>query len=766
MRTLRSLILAIPLVLAVAPRSRAQSLSLADVTAQAAVVVDRTTGRVLWSKNPTTRRAMASTTKIMTALVAIEVIEASAAAPEYTTECTVSEAAMDDLYDRGGGYGSHATPELVAGEVLSIDELLQAMLIPSDNAACYVLAEALAGSTDAFVTWMNFYAYYTLGLRDTSYSSPNGFDDSAHYTTAADLALLTERAMQKAKFRTIVAMPQLAITGAYHGTSRQHANDSSNAFLSSTSVYYDPEVIGVKTGTTGDAGECLVVAAERNGLSLLTVVLGSEARFDDTAKLLAYGFEQLAPIDTTRYASGDFDGDGFDDLAVGIPQAAAGAGKVALLKGSTTEIKTSAPRTISQSVGSIPGSPEAGDGFGHALAVGDFDRDGYDDLAIGVPWEDHGARVDSGIVAVVYGSATGLDTGRVQDWHQDVAGVPGIDEAYDNFGQSLAAADFDGDGYDDLAIGVPGDDIEASEAIDGGGVIVLYGGPNGLHTGGAVYFHQDSHDGISGVAESGDGFGWSLAAGDFDDDGHADLAIGVPGEDLLTTDDYVESAGMVCIVYGSAAGLDPMFRPFAYLTDDDVNASSVSEHGDQLGRSLAAGDFDADGKDDLAVGAPGEDFGRIDSAGAVLVVYGSASGLAAAGSQFFYESWVNGSSEHGDTFAFALVARDFDGDGDADLAIGVPGEDAGAADEGKVVVLRGGTAGLSTSSVTILNPASNEAHFGAALGAGRFGPDGVSDLCVAIPTYYSGTWRKGATRVFDGESSGLSSGRASTWSGL
>jgi hypothetical protein len=164
---------------------------------------------------------------------------------------------------------------------------------------------------------------------------------------------------------------------------------------------------------------------------------------------------------------GDFDGDGYTDLAVGVPYEDVGspgvvnAGAVNVLYGSASGITGSGSNYWHQDVAGIGSITEADDRFGVALTAGDFDGDGYADLAVGVPYE-HWNEADTGIVQVLYGTASGLtDTGD-QLWRQDISGIADVEEADDRFGYALAAGDFDGDGYLDLAIGVP------YEAIDQG----------------------------------------------------------------------------------------------------------------------------------------------------------------------------------------------------------------------------------------------------------------------------------------------------------
>ena len=177
----------------------------------------------------------------------------------------------------------------------------------------------------------------------------------------------------------------------------------------------------------------------------------------------------------------------------------------------------------------------------------DFNGDGYVDLAIGVPAENVGRRVDAGVVHEIRGSRAGPTTVGDRVWHQNRRGVRDRAERGDRFGAALASGDFDSDGYADLAIGVPGESLRGRRA---GAVQVLYGSRTGLGPAGDQLWHQN-RAGIPGSNQSGDGFGAALAAGDFDADGFADLAIGVPGEDAGGTRD----AGRVVVLSGSARGL-------------------------------------------------------------------------------------------------------------------------------------------------------------------------------------------------------------------
>ncbi|MEG4047253.1 FG-GAP repeat protein, partial [Microcoleus sp. Pol17C2] len=303
-----------------------------------------------------------------------------------------------------------------------------------------------------------------------------------------------------------------------------------------------------------------------------------------------------------------------DDLAIGVSGENVGAsdnaGAVNVLRGSASGITATGNELWHQDVGTVDGAAEADDRFGGSLAAGDFNNDGYDDLAIGVSGENVGASYDAGAVNVLRGSSALLTDNNNELWHQDVGTVDGVAETNDRFGGSLAAGDFNNDGYDDLAIGVSGENVGAS--YDAGAVNVLRGSTALLTDNNNELWHQDVGT-VEGVAEANDGFGRSLAAGDFNNDGYDDLAIGVSGEDVGASN----SAGAVNVLRGSTA----------LLTDNNNqlwsqdSAGQVAESFDFFGGSLAAGDFDNDGSDDLAIGVAYEDIGSIADAGGVNVLY-------------------------------------------------------------------------------------------------------------------------------------------------
>ena len=243
-----------------------------NISAQAAILVENATGTVLYAKNEHVRRAPASTTKVLTALLALET------------------GRLDDVVtvSRNADATPGSTAALVAGQKLTLEEALHGLLLRSGNDAAVAIAEHLQGSVSEFAKEMNLRSK-ELGAANSQWKNPHGLDHPGHYTTAYDLAMISRVALLYPKVAEIVG------TKNYSPQSIPRHWSNTNRLLWS---YAGAD--GVKTGTTSQAGHCLVAAASRDGRQLISVVLGSSDRWSDSTRLLNYGFDNfhLIPIAT------------------------------------------------------------------------------------------------------------------------------------------------------------------------------------------------------------------------------------------------------------------------------------------------------------------------------------------------------------------------------------------------------------------------------------------------------------------------------------
>ncbi|OGO78059.1 MAG: hypothetical protein A2Y23_13140 [Clostridiales bacterium GWB2_37_7] len=242
----------------------------ADVTtcAKAAIVMDVKTGRVLYSKNADQKLAMASTTKIMTTLVAIE-------SGRLSETVTVSKKAA---------YTEGSSIYLKEGEKITVEELLYGIMLRSGNDASVAVAEHLGGSVAGFVEMMNAKAK-EIGALNTSFANPHGLDDPQHYTTAYDLALITSYALRNAKFADIVKTKRKTISGPPDV-------DWDRSLMNKNKMLWQFDGgDGVKTGYTSKAGRCLVSSATRENWQLCSVVLNCGPMWEESANLLNYAFK-------------------------------------------------------------------------------------------------------------------------------------------------------------------------------------------------------------------------------------------------------------------------------------------------------------------------------------------------------------------------------------------------------------------------------------------------------------------------------------------
>ncbi len=242
-----------------------------SVSAQSAILIEKNSGRVLYEKNADSRLPMASTTKIMTALCAL-----NAFGDNINNIIEISDNAA-------GVEGS--SMYLVRGEKMTVCELLYGLMLSSGNDAAVAIAEAVSGSPEEFAALMNKTAA-EVGADSTHFTNPNGLPDDEHYSTARDMARITASALCNPQFAEIVKTKTYKITGegkAYPRTLTNH-----NKLLS----MYEG-CVGVKTGFTKAAGRCLVSAAERNEMTLICVTLNAPSDWNDHSALFDYGFENF-----------------------------------------------------------------------------------------------------------------------------------------------------------------------------------------------------------------------------------------------------------------------------------------------------------------------------------------------------------------------------------------------------------------------------------------------------------------------------------------
>ncbi|WP_058485427.1 D-alanyl-D-alanine carboxypeptidase family protein [Defluviitalea phaphyphila] len=249
------------------------------VEAQSAILIEADTGRILWEKNAFEPRAMASTTKIMTCIIALEKGNLS---DEVIVSKRAAKAPEVKLY-------------LKEGEKQRLEDLLYALMMKSSNDVAIAIAEHISGSVEAFCEEMTEKAK-ELGAKNTVFKTPNGLDADGHQSTAYDLALITRYAMQNPKFVEIINTRSLTIPK--EGNYRSYYLNNTNRFLDEF-----PGANGVKTGYTGKAGYCFVGAAKQNDMQLISVVLasgwgprGKEQKWIDTKKIMEYGFKNYKKV--------------------------------------------------------------------------------------------------------------------------------------------------------------------------------------------------------------------------------------------------------------------------------------------------------------------------------------------------------------------------------------------------------------------------------------------------------------------------------------
>lgn len=260
-----------------------------NLVSEAAILIDSNTNKILYSKNADQKMYPASTTKILTAILTLENCN-------LDDEVTVSDTAILDIPE---GYSS---ANLQFGEILTVEQLLQLLLVHSANDAANVLAEHVGGSIESFVSMMNT-KVHDLGLENTHFTNAYGLHDENHYTTAYDLAIIMKYCVQNNDFRRIAGSASVAIPATNKSGVRKY--DSTNDLIIPNSKNYYQYLTAGKTGFTTPAGECLVTSAYKNDIELICVILGgsqtvnnSSLRFSETKELYEYGYNNysLKPI--------------------------------------------------------------------------------------------------------------------------------------------------------------------------------------------------------------------------------------------------------------------------------------------------------------------------------------------------------------------------------------------------------------------------------------------------------------------------------------
>ncbi len=485
----------------------------------------------------------------------------------------------------------------------------------------------------------------------------------------------------------------------------------------------------------------------------------------------------LVPAAASASQTGaDFDNDGRDDLAIGILGDGEG-GAVQVVYGSRNGLSAK-DKIFTQDTAGMSESVDGNDGFGAALAAGDFNGDGYDDLAISAPFEVIDGVLGAGVVHVIYGSRNGLTTKRDDLFVHGLNGLGVPPGTADGMGWALAAGDFGKNANDDLAIASNGRDVGGNDRA--GMVEVLYGKGSGLTAKGESRLTQDTPQ-VDEEAEPGDVFGFTLAAGDFGKDRKDDLAVGARGESVGSE----SSAGSVSVFYsskGKIRGKGSDYLDQNVLHDPNPGADAVAEEDDRFGSFLAAGDFGRGKRDDLAITAPTETLNGVayPNAGMISVAYGKSPGLktGAANTQLIIERSVTGCYCSAAQTGSGLGAGNFGKSKHDELVFGIPGHDGdGEDDAGAVGVIYGRPGGLpdkaldngelwSQDTPGIEEVGDTGDFFGLSLATGSFDGRGPSDLAIGAPLENvlpdgfargdgPGPIKAGAVNVIRGTASGL-----------
>ncbi len=321
MRTKRffTVFLLVTLLVSLFVTPQAAALEDPNIQAEAALLVDANTGKVVYGKNEHKQMYPASLTKIMTTLLTLEAVDSGKLS--FTQQITAAETAFHGLPDDA------SSAEIVPGEIMTVEDLLYCVMVVSANEACNILAQAVAGDINSFVDMMNAKAK-ELGCENTHFVNANGLHDDRHYTTAWDLYLITKAAMEHPDFMRFADTGDIILKPTNLHAEKRYLHSTNFLISVWRSVgYINKNAHGIKTGYTSQAGHCLVSSAAKGSLNFISVVLGADQlkfpernetrtmSFYETNRLFKWGFDNFV------YRSVLEDTEPIADVAVSLSKA-------------------------------------------------------------------------------------------------------------------------------------------------------------------------------------------------------------------------------------------------------------------------------------------------------------------------------------------------------------------------------------------------------------------------------------------------------------